>query len=41
MINEGVGREPGEWEQSYNLSGIRQMANIHIITKRKQKQKIP
>lgn len=41
MINEGVGREPGEWEQPYNLSGIRQMANIHIITKTKQKQKIP
>lgn len=41
MINEGVGREPGEQGQPYNLSRIRQMANIHIITETKQKQKIP
>lgn len=41
MINEGEGREPGEREQPYNLSGIRQMADIHIITKTKRKQKIP
>lgn len=41
MINEGVGRGPGEQGQPYNLSRIRQMANIHIITKTKQNRKIP
>lgn len=41
MINEGAGRGPGVRGQPYNLSRLRQMANIHIIAKTKQKQKIP